>query len=68
MFIDKFKPEFQLRKTPKNAEFRHFLYLPLFVMRRTDAQNRLDIHFNGIEGILKDNAITHSTKMQQKSG
>ena len=26
------------------------------------------ISFNGIDGILKDNATTQNTKMQQKSG
>jgi hypothetical protein len=33
------------------------------------AENRFVlISFNGIEGILKDNATTQNTKMQQKSG
>ena len=33
------------------------------------AENRFVlISFNAIEGILKDNAITQNTKMQQKSG
>ena len=31
-------------------------------------ENRFElICFNGIEGILKDNAITQNTEMQQKS-
>ena len=41
MFINEYKPEFQLRKSPKNAEFRQFLNLRVLFCH---AQNGLDIH------------------------
>ena len=47
MLTNEYKPEFQFRKGPKNAEFRQFLNLSVsFVMSRADAQKGLDINLN----------------------
>ncbi len=53
MLVNEYKPEFQFRKSPKNAEFRQCLNQclkggPPFVMSRTGAQNGLDFHFNAV--------------------
>ena len=46
---------------------RHYLLAGFFF--NMAAENRfVVISFNVFEGILKDNAITQNTKMQQKSG
>ena len=44
MLVTEYKPEFQFRKSSKDAKFGQCLHLlaPPFVLSRTDAQNGLD--------------------------